>query len=208
MHEKPPLTDSDLVALVLKRDAHAFEMLFERYADALQRHVSHIVHDETTAHDVVQETFLRVWTRIDQWHGDGSLRAWLYRIATNLALNHIRTVQRRRELPLTPPPDIDDEDTANLVPAWVVDASTLGPEAVFEQAEERARYRQLVNRLPEEKREVFRLVHEMEMSLRDAADALNIPEGTVKSRLHYAKKRLAREWREMEDGRWKLEIRN
>jgi RNA polymerase sigma-70 factor (ECF subfamily) len=55
-------------------------------------------------------------------------------------------------------------------------------------------------RLPEEKREVFRMVHELEMSLRDAADALNIPEGTVKSRLHYARRQLARDWRELEAG--------
>ena len=55
-----------------------------------------------------------------------------------------------------------------------------------------------IERLPEEKREVFHLVYEMDMSLRDAADELDIPEGTVKSRLHYAKRRLAREWRNFE----------
>jgi len=201
MHELTSLPDEELVARTVERDAHAFEALFERYADALHRHAVGILHDEAAAHDVVQETFIRVWTRVVQWRGVGPFKAWLYRAATNLALNQLRSVQRRREYPLGLPVDPDDEeDTFSLIPAWMVEASSLGPEAVVEQIEERARYRRLLGRLPEDKREVFRLVHEMEMSLRDTADALDIPEGTVKSRLHYARKRLAREWREMDDG--------
>ena len=196
MHEEPQ-SDSRLVAGILDGDAHAFEVLFERYADALQRHAQHIVHDEAAAHDVVQEAFLRAWQRAAQWAGSGTFKAWLYRIATNLALNHLRTVQRRRETPLTLPPD-DDDDEDNLVPAWMMDASALGPEAVVEQAEVRARYRQLVNRLPDDKRQVVQMVLEMEMSLRDTADALEIPEGTVKSRLYYARRQLARDWRELD----------
>ncbi|MFN2230413.1 MAG: RNA polymerase sigma factor, partial [Anaerolineae bacterium] len=64
--------------------------------------------------------------------------------------------------------------------------------------ERHERYRRLVDRLPEEKREVLHLVHEVEMSLQDAADELGIPEGTVKSRLYYAKQRLAQEWRDLD----------
>ena len=197
MHAEPQ-SDSNLVAAILaKRDAHAFEILFERYADALQRHALHIVHDEAAAHDVVQETFLRVWQRAAQWDGSGTFKAWLYRITTNLALNNLRTVQRRRETPLTLPPD-DDDDEDSFVPAWMVDAASLGPEAAVEQAETHARYRQLVNRLPDDKRQVVQMVLEMEMSLRDTADALEIPEGTVKSRLYYARRQLARDWRELD----------
>jgi len=61
--------------------------------------------------------------------------------------------------------------------------------------------RQLIAGLPEEKRVVFHLVHQMEMSIRDAADELGVPEGTVKSRLHYAKQRLARAWQDLETER-------
>ena len=197
MQDASPVPDSDLVTSILDRDSHAFEVLVDRYATSLRFYLLHIVHDEAAAYDVVQETFLRVWMRADQWQGEGTFKAWLYRIATNLALNHLRTVQRRRELPLEIPPDVDDDDDAdNRVPAWMVDAGSLGPEAAVEQAEERARYRQLVNKLSEEKRRVFRLVYELEMSLGEAADALDIPEGTVKSRLHYARAQLAREWEE------------
>ena len=194
-------SDETLMAGILERDARAFEVLFERYADALHRHVGFMLHDEAAAHDVVQEAFLRVWLRAEQWDGRGAPRAWLYRIATNLALNHLRTVQRRHEVPLELPADAEgDEDMAGFVPAWMIDNATLGPEAVVERSEQRMCYRLAMARLPEEKREVFRMVHELEMSLRDAADALNIPEGTVKSRLHYARRQLARDWRELEAG--------
>jgi RNA polymerase sigma-70 factor (ECF subfamily) len=80
----------------------------------------------------------------------------------------------------------------------MVDASALGPETVLELAERRELLRQLVEGLPEGKRKVFRLVHEMELSIQDVADELGIPEGTVKSRLYYAKKHLAREWQDLE----------
>ena len=190
-------SDSDLVKLILERDAHAFETLFERYGEVIRRHVLRITRDDAAAQDLVQEAFLRVWTRAAQWDGRGSFKAWLYRIATNLALNHLRTVRRRRELPLDTGDDWD-EDEGDLVPAWMIDDAAPGPDAALEMAEEREQFRRLVRALPDEKRAVFRLVHEMEMTIRDAADELGIPEGTAKSRLHYAKKRLARDWDALE----------
>ena len=194
------LSDCDLVERIRERDAQAFEMLFDRYREMIRLHLTHIVRDSAAAQDLVQEAFLRVWTRAEQWNDSGTFKAWLYRIATNLALNHLRSVRRRREQPLEIPSD-RSEDEEDLVPAWMADASALGPDAILELSEQRERFRHLVERLPEEKREVFRLVHEMEMSMRGAADELGIPEGTVKSRLHYAKKRLAREWQELETER-------
>lgn len=191
-------SDQELIARILKRDSRAFEALFERYQEGLRRHLLRFVRNPSAAEDLLQETFLRVWNRAEQWNGSGPLKAWLYRIATNLALNHLRTVRRRREQPLDIQDSWDEEDEEDLVPAWMVDASTLGPEAAVQQAERQELVQQLVEGLPEEKREVFRLVHEMEMSMRDAADELGIPEGTVKSRLYYARKQLAHEWEELE----------
>ncbi len=110
MHQLTTVPDAELAVRTIERDTHAFEALFERYADALHRHVICILHDETAAHDVVQEAFLRVWTRVEQWRGIGPFKAWLYRTATNLALNQLRSVQRRRECPLEVPAAPDDED--------------------------------------------------------------------------------------------------
>jgi RNA polymerase sigma-70 factor (ECF subfamily) len=191
-------SDQNLMERVCKRDARAFEALFERYGELIRRHLARITRDDATAQDLVQEVFLRVWTRAAQWDGRGPFKAWLYRIATNLALNHLRSVRRRREQPLDTPDELADDEEENSIPAWMIDDSALGPEIILELAERRERLRRLVGRLPDEKREVFRLVHEMELSMRDAADELGVPEGTVKSRLYYAKQRLAREWRDQE----------
>jgi RNA polymerase sigma-70 factor (ECF subfamily) len=193
------LSDRDLITRMMQRDARAFEVLFERYEGLIRRHLVRIVRDDAMAQDLVQEVFFRVWTRGEQWNGSGTFKAWLYRIGTNLALNHLRSVRRRREQPLQIRDDWDggDEDESP-VPAWMVDASALGPDAALELTERRETFRRLVERLPQEKREVFRLVHEMEMSMRDVADELGIPEGTVKSRLHYAKKHLVREWQDLD----------
>jgi len=191
-------SDQYLMERVCERDARAFEALFERYGEQIRRHLARITRDDAAAQDLVQETFLRVWTRAEQWDGRGSFKAWLYRIATNLALNHLRSVRRRREQPLNAPDELADDEEENSIPAWMIDDSALGPDVILELAERRERLRRLVGRLPDEKREVVRLVHEMELSMRDAADELGVPEGTVKSRLYYAKKRLAREWRDQE----------
>lgn len=190
-------SDESLIERVLERDAHAFETLFHRYSEMLCHHLTRIVRDRAAADDLVQEVFLRVWGRAEQWNGQGPFRAWLFRIATHQAFNHLRTIQRRREQPLEAPRPPADEEDENPVPAWMIDASTPGPDALLEQAEQRGLLRRFIDELPEEKREVFRMIHDAEMEVREIAEALRIPEGTVKSRLHYARRHLARRWRDI-----------
>ncbi len=190
------LSDQDLVQRILERDAHAFEAIFERYAETIRRHLARLVENDVAAQDLVQETFLRVWTRAEQWDGRGSFAGWLYRIATNLAFNHLRSMRRRREQPLEEALAAEDEAEQDYLSAWMMDPSP-GPDAAFESIEQHEQFRHLVQGLPEDKRDVLYLVHEMEMSIQAAADELGIPEGTAKSRLHYAKKRLAREWQDV-----------
>lgn len=190
-------SDCTLVERALSGDAAAFEALLERYRAPIRRHLLRYTHDDVAAQDLLQETFLRVWTRGDQWDGRGTFRAWLYRVATNLGLNHLRTVQRRRETPLETEAELE-MDEGERVPAWMVDDTSLGPQAALERAEERQQVRRLVAALPNEKRAVLRLVHEMEMTIHDAAEQLEIPEGTVKSRLYYARKQLADDWQALD----------
>ncbi len=204
MINQPFPSDEDLACRIQARDEAAFELLFERYGEALARHLGGMVRGEWSAEeatqDLVQETFLRVWTRAEQWNGKGSFKGWLYRIATNLALNHLRSLRRHPAQPLPGedegPWDEWSEEEDTQAPGWLVDAASYaevapGPDAALEQSEERDRLYRAINGLPEEKREVFRLVQEMELSIRDAAGRLGIPEGTVKSRLHYAQKKLS-----------------
>jgi RNA polymerase sigma-70 factor (ECF subfamily) len=188
-----PLPDQALIEHIQAQQAWAFELLFERYAGVIRRHLNTIVCDEPAAEDLLQETFLRVWTRAGQWQGQGAFKGWLFRIATNLALNHLRSRRRRPEQPLDLPENLLDDDDLPDTPGWLVDTASLGPDAVLEQVEQGRRLQQIIRDLPEEKRELLLLVHQMEFSLRDAADELGIPEGTAKSRLYYAREQVKRE---------------
>jgi len=191
--------DSDLVERILERDAPAFEMLMARYQESLRRHLLHTVRDSDAAEDLLQEVFLRVWTRADQWNGRGPFKAWLFRIATNLALNYLRSIQRRKQQPLEMATNAYDESDDSQIPSWMVDLSSLGPDEAFEHAERYEQLHRVIGTLPDEKREVFRMVREEEMDIREVAELLGIPAGTVKSRLHYATKHIARQWRAIED---------
>ena len=187
-------SDDDLMRQCADGDAGAFELVYARHAESVRRKVSRIVRDAVVADDLIQETFLRVWTHGKQWAGRGSVAAWICRIATNAALNHLRSASLKREEPLYHRRPGGEEDACCDAPEWLADAAVLGPAALLQIAERRQRMTDLIERLPEEKREVVRMVRELDMDLREAAAALGIPVGTVKSRLHYATAWLAREW--------------
>lgn len=185
MHD---LSDSQLMSRIAGGDTTAFDVLTARHEKAITRHLCGIIRDSDAARDLGQEVLLRVWTHADQWDGRGSLKGWILRIATNTALNYLRTVRRRRESPL---------DLATEEQDWEAD-SALRPEEAVELAERNRLFRGLVDGLPADKREVLRLVHEVGMEIHEVAEMLGVPQGTVKSRLHYARKRLTREWRNLE----------
>jgi RNA polymerase sigma-70 factor (ECF subfamily) len=182
-------TDPQLIRQIQAGDTVAFETFFARYRQAMQAHVARIVCEPAATEDLVQEVFLRVWTRAEQWQGSGSVKGWLYRIATNLSLNHLRSVKRRPQQPLEIPTDDGDDD--NPVPGWMVDASALTPEAQLEIVEQQKLLGQLIETLPPDKQDVFRMVYDDEMDLHSVATALEIPEGTVKSRLYHSRKKIA-----------------
>ena len=83
------------------------------------------------------------------------------------------------------------------MPTWLIDSASPDPQVMLEQAEQSEFLWELVDDLPDEKREVLHLVYGAEMDIREVADELGVPIGTVKSRLHYTLKRLAREWKEL-----------
>lgn len=188
-------TDEELVDRVMRREQEGFSLLFQRHRSTVCSHLTHIVRDTATADDLTQEVFLRLWNRADQWSGAGALPAWLLRIATHLALNHLRSVKRRRETPIQPPPTADDEEVQ--IPGWMMDASTQPPDEAAAHSEHRRLLRQAVDLLPADKQTILRMTYDGQMETRQVADELGIPEGTVKSRLYHARQQIARSWQEM-----------
>ena len=175
------------MALVAARDERAFDTIRARHEAAVRRRLFGIVRDADTVEDLLQETLLRLWTRSEQFEKRGSLKAWLIQIATNLALNHIRSVSRRREKPLEFSQARDSEESERLS-----DSENYRPEDILEMSERARILRSVVDELSEEKQEVIMLFYDAEMEIKEVAERLGIPEGTVKSRLHYSTKFLAR----------------
>ena len=139
------------------RDAEAFTALSDIYRAPLHRFLAaQTDNDQAAADDLLQEVWLRLWTRASSFEYDGTVRAWLFRIAANLAANYRRTRTRRRESSL-----IGEADTENDI--------ARGPEEILFRAEQNASVRRLVAELPEDTRELLRLVHEEEQPLRDVA---------------------------------------
>lgn len=192
-------SDEYLMRRVQERDARAFEELLQRHAPRLRRRLAGMVRDEAAAEDLLQEASLRLWTRADQWRGEGSAKGWLLRTATNLALNHLRSRRRRREQPLGSGP-AQDREAGVPSPTWDVDGDALRPDTALEAADRADLIRQILDDMPETKRDVLRLAHEHDMKMQEIAEVLGIPEGTVKSRLHYAGRELAQEWRKRWEG--------
>ena len=190
--------DDSLMERIQCRDEEAFDLLACRYQEPLLRHLQKTVREDDAAGDLLQEVLLRMWTRSDQWDGRGGVKSWLFRIATNLALNHLRTVRRRRETPLEPPASAqtDDRETQQT-PAWMIDTAAERPEQAVIRSERVRKLHGLVDELSEDKREVWTLVHEHDMNMAAAAEHLGIPAGTVKSRLYHARQQMAREWNEI-----------
>jgi RNA polymerase sigma-70 factor, ECF subfamily len=194
--EKPVLpTDQNLMEKIQSGDKLAFDLLYERYQPGIRCYLLRIVHIEAAADDVTQDVFLRVWTHAHQWSAKGPVKAWLYRIATHQAFNALRTANRHPEQSLNDPDSqLTEESDDHSFQGWIIDSTTLEPGIAVEMAERQNLLWQLIDQLPEEKRTVFSLVTQLELSIQNTAERLGIPEGTVKSRLHYAKNWLSQNW--------------
>ena len=192
--------DRDLIEKIREGDQDACEILCARHEEGLRRYLLRLVHDPAAAEDLLQETFLRLWTRAAQWRGKGAVKSWLFSIARNLAFNHLDSVRRRRQQPLEPPVEpAEEDDEGNPSPAWMADRRTPGADVLLEQAEEHQLLRDAIDTLPQSKRQVFYMVYDGDMEIHEVARELDLPAGTVKSRLFYARKHIAEAWRRLQN---------
>jgi RNA polymerase sigma-70 factor (ECF subfamily) len=190
--------DCELMRRVQQGDAHAFEDFARRHDRALSLHLRRYVGPDD-ASDLRQEVMLRVWERAHQWEGRGSPLAWMLRIATNLALNHLRA--RRETAPLGGPADDEGEATGEFGDMAQFSRSELGScprtsHDEFEHWEAASRLTELMGEMPEDKRAVLSMARLQSLRLQQIADQLEVPLGTVKSRLHAATQWLAERWEE------------
>jgi len=164
-------TDEQLLGRIASDDREAFAALYERHAGRILRFAMRIVRTPHLAEEVLQETMMVVWNEADRFEGRSKATTWILGIARNLSHNLLRREARgTRELD---PPAVGEDPGPPAERAVLIDAA--------------------VARLSPRLREVLHLVFYEELTLREVAEILGIPEGTVKSRMHHARKTLAKE---------------
>jgi RNA polymerase sigma-70 factor (ECF subfamily) len=174
--------DLELMLAVRRGDASSFEELLQRYRGPLVGYFSRMLRDPAMAEDLAQETFLRVYQARERYEPDAKFTTWLYRIATNLALNALRD---RKEV--TPPsqPGLEENGGEPGDASRIPDARPTAEQAMMETERQRI-IRQAVEALPERQRAAVVLHKYQEVDYRQIAKVLGVSESAVKSMLFRA----------------------
>ena len=166
--------DRDLILRARRGDHDAFGELVTRYQIGVFNVCYRMTNERREAEDLAQETFLRVYSRLDQFDLDREFGPWVRRAAANLCLNHLEAQKVTAELD-------EDRDASEISP----------PEAIVEVRERSEQIRAVLMSLPANFRAVVELRHYQELSYDEIATELNIPLSDVKSHLFRARKLLA-----------------
>lgn len=189
-----PVTDEQLLLDYRESgDRELYAQLVYRYERELFSYLRRYLGNAEMAEDVFQTAFLQVHLKCDQFDAGRRFRPWLYTIATNAAIDARRRNKRHRMVSLDTAREQDNEDVGRLVN--LLESGDLGPSDSAVRAEANRLVRKTLDELPESMVAVIQLVYYQGMKYREAADVLEIPVGTVKSRLHSAISKLTDVWK-------------
>jgi RNA polymerase sigma-70 factor (ECF subfamily) len=187
------LTDEELLLGYCRTgDRDLFTELVRRYERELYSYLRRYLGDAEMAEDAFQAAFLQVHLKCQQFEAGRALRPWLYTIATNQAIDAQRRSRRHRMVSLDRAGHADGEEVGKLLDLLV--SQEASPTAELTAVERREWIGQAVANLPQPLRDVVNLVYFQDLKYREAAEALNIPVGTVKSRMHAAVAKLNAAW--------------
>ena len=185
-------SDANLVARSLEGDLPSFERLVSRYQNKIMGYSARMLSDHDEAEDVAQEVFIKAYRSLESFRGESSFSTWLYRIATNLCIDRLRKKKRspQQAYSLDEPIDKDEDKGGREVPDYSAE-----PTRAVEREELRLRVREMVAEMPEKLRAVLVMCDMQGMAYEDIAKVLDVPIGTVKSRLFHARADLGRRLR-------------
>jgi RNA polymerase sigma-70 factor (ECF subfamily) len=188
-------SDEDLVLRFRRGQTEAFGVLLRRYERELYGYLRRYVGDGSLAEDVFQNTFLQLYLKIGQYEKGRPVRPWLYTIATHQAIDALRRNGRHQAVSLEQRREESVEtDLGGLLES--LEGKGPGPLDLACGAERRERIRASVDQLPDFLRQVLILAYYQGLKYREIAEILDIPVGTVKSRLHAALVKLQEAWAE------------
>jgi len=169
-------SDEILIQRIAGGDRLAMQVLFARHHVRVYRFVLRLVRNEATAEDLISEVFLDVWRQAGRFEGRSAVSTWLLAIARFKALSALRG---RKDAEL-------DDDFVEAIE----DVSDT-PEVVVQKKDKSEVLRTCIEALTPEHREIIDLVYYHEKSVEEVAEIVGIPENTVKTRMFYARKKLA-----------------
>ncbi|MBA3530957.1 MAG: sigma-70 family RNA polymerase sigma factor [Ardenticatenales bacterium] len=177
-------SDEELLQLIIERDDKALETLYHRHAQVVYNLIARIVQEPTLADEVLQDTFWQLWTKAEAYRGDGTVTAWLYRIARNKSLDQLRRQQAR------PQPAYAATQEAEEA-LWTTISTPDGEvERIAERRWERQQVRQALGTIPDEQRLCLELAYFEGMSQNQIALHTNTPLGTIKTRMRMGLQKL------------------
>lgn len=186
-------TDEQLLEDYRDGDDAAFRTLIDRHQGALLRFLIRFLGNRAIAEDVFQETFIKVHVSAATFDTSRRFKPWLFTIAANTARDHRRKEARRPTVGYSAPIS-SGGDSRPFVDLMAIDLP--GPEANLDQTEQSERVQRVIDTLPPHLNEILLMSYFQKMSYAQVADALEIPLGTVKSRLHSAVAAFGRAWQE------------
>lgn len=172
--------DKDKELLILLQNAKtkhlAFNSLVNLYKEKLYWHIRHILKNHDDTDDVLQNTFIKIYNNIDKFKGESKLYSWMYRIATNEALTHIKKERKKLHLSI-------DEYNYQLI-------SNLETDSYFDGDEIKLKLQKAISTLPEKQQLVFNMKYFQEMKYKDISEILDTSVGALKANYHHAVKKI------------------
>jgi RNA polymerase sigma-70 factor (ECF subfamily) len=182
------INDAELIRGAQRGDRKSFEELVRQYDQAVLRLALHMTGSEQDARDIYQDAFLKAYRNLGSFRFECSFYTWIYRIVTNLCLDHLRKRQVRKE----DAPVVTDSsgEEYSIIDQVADDRSGASPERDLMRRELGARIARALTRLTPRERMVFEMKHYQGLKLRTIGEALNTTEETAKNTLFRATQKL------------------
>jgi RNA polymerase sigma-70 factor (ECF subfamily) len=192
----PECSDEELLLRCQRGQQEAFAVLIRRYERELYGYLRRYLGDASLAEDVFQNTFLQLYLKVSKYDPGRPVRPWLYTIATNQAIDALRRAGRHQAVSLEQERAVPAGGSEAGSLLTLLESSSPGPPDQAAAREHHQQLRRQVDCLPEFLRQVVLLAYYQGLKYREIAEILQIPVGTVKSRLHTALVRLQAACRE------------
>jgi RNA polymerase sigma-70 factor (ECF subfamily) len=187
------LSDGELLDRSATGEEGAFQEIVARYKNGLYAFLRNFLNRTDLIDDVFQETFLQLFTSKDSFDRERPLRPWLYTIAANKAKDALRKMQRTATVSIGTMSDSSEMSFDDMLN--VLTSEEERPYDDLEKGEIAANVRRVIADMPDNLREILVMAYFNHFSYKQMSDVLRIPIGTVKSRLHTAVGRFAKEWK-------------